>query len=86
MYEHGLNSDAVKILQTAREICEKERGNAPDLMHALVLNNLAVIHEIRNEPRQALELDVQVVKWREALLGPADVELANGFNKPRTKF
>ncbi|KAI1751937.1 hypothetical protein F4782DRAFT_530881 [Xylaria castorea] len=86
MYERGLNSDAVTILRTAREICQKERGVAPDLTHALVLNNLAVIHGIRNEPRQALELDVQVVEWREALLGPEDIELANSFNNLGTKY
>jgi tetratricopeptide (TPR) repeat protein len=86
MYERGLNSDAVTIFQTARKICQKERGNEPDLTHALVLNNIAVMHGIRNEPKEALELDVQVVKWRKALLGPQDIELANSFNNLGTKY
>lgn len=86
MYERGLNTAAFNILQSAREICRTERGEDPDLTHALVLNNLAVIHGIRNEPQKALELDIQVVAWRELLLGPDDVELGNSFNNLASKY
>ena len=81
MYERGVSTAALEILESARQICRKEVGDRPDLTHALVLNNLSNILSMRGpeERKESLVLDRTVCEWREALLPPDNVELGNSL-------
>ncbi|KAH8769122.1 hypothetical protein F5883DRAFT_714206 [Diaporthe sp. PMI_573] len=77
MYERGLQSTAIQVLNSAREICANELGqDNPHLVHALVLNNLS---NLVSESSEQLKLDKKVVEWRRQLLGPRDIELGNSL-------
>lgn len=86
LIERGQPKTALGILYSAREICEAEVGDTPNLITALVLNNIAVVHSGLNQIPQALELNLRVITFRETLLGGNNQELANSFINLATNY
>lgn len=85
-YERGQLDNASNMLQSAREICHSEVGEEPNLITALVLNNIAVMHSQLNQIPQALELNQRVATMREAILGSEAEDLGNIFNNIATNY
>lgn len=76
LFERGLHTDAEAFLHLARAACPDDEQN---LVVAAILWNLAGISNESNRVREALELCVQVLKIREALLPPNSPVLVNTY-------
>ena len=73
-------NEALRILDSAKGICEKTTAGKPHLTTALVYNNIARVHSYLNQVPLSLSHNEVVADIRAKLLDPDDDELANIWN------
>ena len=89
LFERGQHQPALEVLASAREICQKEfgpEGMKPNLITALVLNNISAVISARGEAYESRALKQLVVDYRRQLLPRNDPNLGNALNNLATAY
>ncbi|KAK0744329.1 hypothetical protein B0T21DRAFT_447580 [Apiosordaria backusii] len=80
LYEAGSAQGAKTLLNTAEKICDGLMGDKPDLLEALIYNNLGVIYDSENKPAEAFAYASKCADTRSQRMDPYDPEMGNSWN------